>query len=280
MSSPDTDKVFSGSIPKLYETHLVPLIFEPYAADLANRLASRSLARVLEIAAGTGVVTRRLASVLPESVSIVATDLNQAMLDRLRRSEPGAPWSGVRQTPCNCPSRTQCLTPSCASSESCFSRQAESVFGGAPGAQVGRRFRVQRVGPNRGKRICRHGDDGTRILFPEDPPRFLARTPHGYHDLATIERDLKQGGFTASPQIRRLRRAAGSISADPRDRILPRDATTKRDRGAGRLAARRSNRHRGGSHRPAFRAGSGGRQDPGAHRHRRTLKASNEGAAL
>ena len=81
MSSPDGDKVFGGPIPNLYERYLVPLIFEPYAADLANRLASRSLARVLEIAAGTGVVTRHLASALPESVSIVATDLNQSMLD-------------------------------------------------------------------------------------------------------------------------------------------------------------------------------------------------------
>lgn len=67
MSSPDTDKVFTGSIPKLYETYLVPLIFEPYAADLVKRLASRSLTRVLEIAAGTGVVTRKLASMLPLS---------------------------------------------------------------------------------------------------------------------------------------------------------------------------------------------------------------------
>src|SRR5437870_8618861 len=80
MDSLDTDKVFAGSIPKLYDTYLVPLIFEPYAVDLVNRLASRSLTRVLEIAAGTGVVTRALASVLPESVAIVATDLNQAML--------------------------------------------------------------------------------------------------------------------------------------------------------------------------------------------------------
>ena len=77
----DTDKVFSGSIPRLYDTYLVPLIFESYAADLARRLALRSLSRVLEIAAGTGVVTRALASALPENVSVVATDLNQAMLD-------------------------------------------------------------------------------------------------------------------------------------------------------------------------------------------------------
>ena len=63
MTNPEIDKVFAGSIPKIYEEYLVPLIFEPYAADLANRVASRSPARVLEIAAGTGVVTRKLASV-------------------------------------------------------------------------------------------------------------------------------------------------------------------------------------------------------------------------
>jgi predicted O-methyltransferase YrrM len=82
MGSSGTDKVFAGSIPKFYETYLVPLLFEPYAADLVSRLASRSLGRVLEVAAGTGVVTRALASVLPERVSIVATDLNQPMLDQ------------------------------------------------------------------------------------------------------------------------------------------------------------------------------------------------------
>src|SRR5678815_2229156 len=82
MANPDTDKVFAGSIPKLYDAYLVPLIFEPYAVDLANRLKSRSLSRVLEIAAGTGVVTRALASALPQSASIIATDLNQTMLDQ------------------------------------------------------------------------------------------------------------------------------------------------------------------------------------------------------
>jgi methylase of polypeptide subunit release factors len=76
MGRPDTDKIFSGSIPKLYDTLLVPLIFEPYAVDLVNRLSSRPLSRVLEIAAGTGVVTRALASAFPQTVSIIATDLN------------------------------------------------------------------------------------------------------------------------------------------------------------------------------------------------------------
>jgi ubiquinone/menaquinone biosynthesis C-methylase UbiE len=77
----DIDKEFVGSIPTLYDQYLVPLIFEPYAVDLVQRLRARSLSRILEIAAGTGVVTRALASWLPEEVSIVASDLNQAMLD-------------------------------------------------------------------------------------------------------------------------------------------------------------------------------------------------------
>ena len=81
MSSPDSDITFAGSIPKVYESYLVPLIFAPFAGDMAARLAQHSVSSVLEIAAGTGVVTRALASALPENVSIVATDLNEAMLE-------------------------------------------------------------------------------------------------------------------------------------------------------------------------------------------------------
>src|SRR3954465_12352928 len=82
MAASDVDKVFSGSIATVYDTTMVPLFFQPYAPDLVNRLATRTLSRVLELAAGTGVVTRALAAGLPDDVSIVATDLNQAMLDR------------------------------------------------------------------------------------------------------------------------------------------------------------------------------------------------------
>ena len=78
------DKVFAGSIPQVYQSHLVPLIFEPYAADLADRLADRDVSRILEIAAGTGVVTRALDEALDEDVEIVATDLNAAMIEQAR----------------------------------------------------------------------------------------------------------------------------------------------------------------------------------------------------
>ena len=76
-----TDAVFSGSIPSLYDEYLGPLIFEPYAQDLANRLSALNVARVLETAAGTGIVTRALERALLPGGSIVATDLNQPMLD-------------------------------------------------------------------------------------------------------------------------------------------------------------------------------------------------------
>jgi len=79
--APNSDTAFAGSIPEVYEKYLVPLIFEPYALDLAARLAALSLTNLLELAAGTGVVTRRLALELPEGVTLTATDLNQSMLD-------------------------------------------------------------------------------------------------------------------------------------------------------------------------------------------------------
>ena len=82
MTMDNTDKLFAGSIPELYDTYLVPLIFEPYAADLARRVAAVRPRRVLEIAAGTGVATRAMSLALPADVSLVATDLNQPMLDR------------------------------------------------------------------------------------------------------------------------------------------------------------------------------------------------------
>src|SRR5436305_13979429 len=76
----ETDKTFAGSIPALYDRHLGPMIFEPYALDMAERVARLAPKRILEIAAGTGIVPRALARAFP-AVPIVATDLNQPMLD-------------------------------------------------------------------------------------------------------------------------------------------------------------------------------------------------------
>src|SRR4051812_31658174 len=69
-SEVDADRVFQGSIPALYDQHLGPMIFGPYADDLASRLADLRHGRILEIAAGTGVVTRALVSTLPGALPL------------------------------------------------------------------------------------------------------------------------------------------------------------------------------------------------------------------
>ena len=198
----DTDKVFSGSIPKLYDTHLVPLIFEPYAADLLQRLGSRSLSRVLEIAAGTGVVTRALASALPENVSIVATDLNQAMLDHAAAvgTKRAVEWRQADAMQLPFGDRTF---------DAVVCQFGVMFFPGKSKAFAEAR-RVLKPGGvfifNVWDRIAENefADVVTTALeplFPKDPPRFLARTPHGYHDHRIVERDLANGGFTNAPRI-------------------------------------------------------------------------------
>src|SRR5437660_1152736 len=84
----DMNPSFAGSMPEFYDRILVPVMFEPFATDLAERLRGTRSGRVLEVAAGTGVVTRALARRLPAQVAITATDLNPAMLDRAK-SHPG-----------------------------------------------------------------------------------------------------------------------------------------------------------------------------------------------
>jgi len=214
LSSPDVDKVFTGSIPKLYEEHLVPLIFEPYAADLVNRIASRSLGRVLEIAAGTGVVTRKLASALPDSVSIVATDLNQAMLDLASEVGTRRPveWrqADAMQLPFDDSTFDAVV---CQFGVMFFPGKAKAFSEARRVLRSGGVFMFNAWDRIEENEFAHTVTKALASVFPEDPPRFMARTPHGYYDLATIERDLKHGGFVATPHISTL--AARSKATSP-----------------------------------------------------------------
>ncbi len=200
--SSSLDGKFEGSIPKIYETYLVPMLFEPYAADIVNRVRARPPSRILEIAAGTGVVTRALAASTPADTSIVATDLNQAMLDR-------ASAAGT--------------------SRAIVWRQADAMqlpfpdgsfdavvcqFGVMFVPDKARAFAEARRVLARGgvfvfnvwDRLAENDFANTvtqamESVFPTDPPRFMERTPHGYHDKRRIERDLASAGFAASPDI-------------------------------------------------------------------------------
>jgi len=240
MSSYGSDTGFAGSIPELYDTHLVPLLFEPYAADLAARLALRPLARVLEIAAGTGVVTRAMATALPEDVSIVATDLNQSMLDQAAARGTTRPVTWRRADAMALPFADGAFDAVVCQFGVMFFPEKRGAY-----AEV---RRVLRSGGlfvfNVWDRIQENEFADTvttalAALFPDDPPRFLARTPHGYHDPEIITRDLAAGGFTASPAIVTLAARSRAASCE-RPAVAYCQGTPLRNeieaRGASRLA--------------------------------------------
>ena len=190
-----SDTGFGGSIPTLYHDHLGPLLFEPYAEDLAERAARLAPGRILETAGGTGIVTEALVEALPDT-ELVATDLNQAMLD-------------VAAARIRSPTVTF--------------RQADAQVLPFPDAefdlvvcQFGAMFFPDRVGAYReARRVLRPGGtflfnvwdrldanpasqavaEAVAALFPEDPPSFLARVPFGYHDKGRVEADLRSAGF-------------------------------------------------------------------------------------
>src|SRR4051812_17615612 len=85
---------FKGTFPEFYDRYLVPMNFAPYARIIADRVRSLAPRRILETAAGTGVVTRELVRTLPSSVAITATDLNQPMIDhaRAKAGMAGVTW--------------------------------------------------------------------------------------------------------------------------------------------------------------------------------------------
>jgi ubiquinone/menaquinone biosynthesis C-methylase UbiE len=81
---------FTGGIPQYYDRYLGPVLFADYASDIAQRTVMVGPRRVLELAAGTGIVTRRLRDLLPTGMHITATDLNPPMLAVARtKFQPG-----------------------------------------------------------------------------------------------------------------------------------------------------------------------------------------------
>ena len=208
------DKVFVGSVAKLYESHMVPLIFEPYAGDLARRLASRKPSRVLEIAAGTGVVTRHLAATLPASVEIIATDLNQPMLDMAAEIGTARPVTWRQADAMQLPFDDGAFDAVVCQFGAMFFPDKAKAFAEARRAlRKGGTFVFNVWDRIEDNEFADEIGIALADIFPSDPPRFMARTPHGYHDKAAVERDLASGGFTARPQIETV--AARSVAASP-----------------------------------------------------------------
>jgi ubiquinone/menaquinone biosynthesis C-methylase UbiE len=215
----DTDKVFAGSIPENYDRYLVPLIFESYARDISQRVAALAPRAVLETAAGSGVVTRALAPILSPDASYVVTDLNQPMLD-YAKAKQGAD-SRIRWQKAD----AQALPFEDAAFDLVCCQFGAMFFPDRPSGYREAR-RVLKPGGyflfNTWDRIEENvfADDVTNALatfFPNDPPRFMARTPHGYHDTALIRSDLAKAGFT---DVAIETKTAQSRAASPRHPAL------------------------------------------------------------
>jgi len=192
----EKDTTFAGSIPALYDRYLGPLIFAPYADDLAARLGELEHGRVLETACGTGIVTRALARILPGAVAIDATDLNQPMLDYAAQhlASPRVTWRQADALALPFPDAAFDAVL-CQFGIMFFPDKGKAFAEARRVLKPGGRFLAtvwDRIEENE------FADTVTRALaalFPEDPPRFMARTPHGHHDTGAVEAALRRAGF-------------------------------------------------------------------------------------
>lgn len=190
-----TDTIFAGSIPGLYDRYLGPFLFEPFAKDVACRAEGLKPVRILETAAGTGIVTEALHQKLPQA-EIVATDLNAAMLDvaanRFTSDKVTFRTADALQLP--------------------FDDESFDLVV----CQFGVMFYPDKVRGNaEARRVLRDGGSYIAVIWdrleannasllvqravadlhPDDPPSFLERTPFAYADVSVIERDMKLAGF-------------------------------------------------------------------------------------
>jgi SAM-dependent methyltransferase len=196
MPAPDIDRAFAGSIPRTYETYLVPMIFEPYAVDIAGRLRTIPAQRVLEIAAGTGVVTRLLASTLAPDVSIVASDLNPGMLDHASSIGTERPVLWRQADAMALPFKDASFDAVvCQFGVMFFPDRARGYAEVLRVLAPGGAFVFNAWDRLDDNEFAACVTEAAATVFPDDPPRFLARLPHGYCDTKRIRDDLKGGGF-------------------------------------------------------------------------------------
>ena len=188
--------LFDDEVARVYDKALVPVIFEPYAQDIAARVKAQSPNNVLEVACGTGVVTRALANVLPHTCAITATDLSGAMVAYGERIGTArfVKWHQA---------------------DAMALPYADESFDVVV-CQFGAMFFPDRVTAYREvRRVLRpHGtflfnvwgsiedNEFTAVVmealssrYPHNPIEFMARIPHGYGSATQIESDVRSAGF-------------------------------------------------------------------------------------
>ncbi|MFB8400601.1 class I SAM-dependent methyltransferase [Streptomyces sp. NPDC055912] len=192
------DRRWSASMPDAYEQYLVPVVFRPFAEDLAARATALHPGRVLELAAGTGALTSILLTAAP-TAEVTATDLNEAMVAFGSARAPGAAWRQADAQRLPFPDGGFDLVV-CQFGVMFFPDRVAAFTEVRRVLAPSGRFLFNTWGP-----IGLHGFEsalqaGLDRAFPVDPPRFLRTVPHGYADPAVVAADLAAAGFTVEDE--------------------------------------------------------------------------------
>lgn len=185
--------MWADDMSSVYDRFLVPAIFRPYAEELAGRVARCGPSMVLELAAGTGALTGFLTAGLP-AAQVVATDLNEAMIAVGSARVCAATWrqADAMHLPFDDASFDIVV---CQFGVMFFPDRPQAYAGIARVLRPGGQFLFNCWGPLAGHEVEATVIAALADRFPHDPPTFLARVPHGYHDVAGIQADLAAAGF-------------------------------------------------------------------------------------
>jgi ubiquinone/menaquinone biosynthesis C-methylase UbiE len=191
------EKAFVGSIPENYDRYMGPLKFEPYAVDLAARLPVRDGMRVLELACGTGRLTRRLRERLPADAHLTATDLNEPMI-ALAQTLVAGTGAAIDWQPADATSLPFADTAFdavvCQFGLMFFPDKPAAVREARRVLVPGGRFLFSVWDALEHNELTQIAHEVILRLFPDDPPRFYD-IPFGFHDPAAIRALLTDAGF-------------------------------------------------------------------------------------
>jgi ubiquinone/menaquinone biosynthesis C-methylase UbiE len=187
---------FGASIPEHYEQYLVPLIFTDYAKSLADSLIKTSGANVLETACGTGIVSRYVARHLDSNSRLIATDLNEPMIEEARSAVGDQTNVEFRQAdaldlPFDEKSFDAVL---CQFGVMFFPNRVQGYREAARVLKPDGQFLFNVWDSPANNPFVSTVELAVASLYPSDPPKFFD-TPFGYHDLELIVRELQEAGF-------------------------------------------------------------------------------------
>ncbi|MFF5922807.1 class I SAM-dependent methyltransferase [Streptomyces flavochromogenes] len=192
------DRRWSESMPAAYEQYLVPVVFQPFAGDLAARAAVLRPQRILELAAGTGVLTSALLVAAP-SAKVTATDLNEAMVAFGSARSPGAVWRQADAQRLPFPDGGFDLV-ACQFGVMFFPDRIGAFTEVRRVLAPGGRFLFNTWGSLGAHAFEVALQAGLERAFPVDPPQFFRTVPHGYADPAVVAADLAAAGFAVEEE--------------------------------------------------------------------------------